>query len=155
MRARRMRLNVAVAAAIALASFGVADSRRFVSIDVDIEVTRVDQGTLESLVMGWGRVVSRDGKTVRVRLNDPLEIADRLKSLRGRKTVKSVTAIAPLMPGENLLARPRTELNQVYREYRESYIAWAKATGTALKVGEAGETKVPGTGFLFRPLPQP
>lgn len=148
MRARRMRLNVAVAAAIALGSFGVAENRRFVSIDVDIELTRVDQGTLENLVMGWGRVVSRDGKTVRVRLNDPLDVADRLKSLRGRKNVKGVTAIAPLMPGENLLARPRTELNQVYQEYRESYIAWAKATGTALKVGEAGETKVPGTGFL-------
>lgn len=147
MLARSVRWSWTVAMSLAIVAVASAESR-LVSVDLKIDLVRNDRTVIESLVMGWGKVLRQEGKTVWVRVNDPADLKSRLAKVRARTSVESVEAIAPLMPADNILALPRTTLNRLYAEYRESYIAWAKATDAELKIGESGETKVPGTGFL-------
>jgi hypothetical protein len=150
---KALRWSSLLVASLAIGSFAfgrIDQPARLVSIDVRIELKSgsVSESTMSALSMGYGRVVSRDATGFILRLTDPDKLEDQLSALSGRKSVKQVTAIAPMLPGQDLLKLPLSQLKRLVAEYKESYIEWAEATGVELEEEEGGIAEVPGVDYL-------
>lgn len=147
-----LRLSSFLVACLAIGSLGFAGSKfgnRYVSCDVQVELkSTADVSTMSALSDGVGRVVSSDGKVFVLRLNDPTELKSHLGALKKRKSVVRVSALTPMLPGQNLLKLPLTQLKTMVEEYKESYLAWAGVVDDGLARRADGSVKVPGVGYL-------
>lgn len=151
-----LKLNVRLGALLVLClaassfAFGDNSNQRLVSIDIKINI-RKDVNTkvaAESLAKGIGKVMSVSEHECVIRLADPNGLSDKLVNLRRQKSVAGLIPLAPIMPGEDILSRPTSELKQLVDEYKESYFIWANATSTPIKTDPSGTLKAPGLGYL-------
>jgi len=149
---KALRLSSLLVASLAIGSlaFAKVDSGvRYVSVDVRIELkSGANEATMSALSEGVGRVVSRDEKGFVLRLNDPKNLDLKLKALEGRKSVAKVSPMTPMLPGQDLLKLPLSQLKQMVTEYKESYLAWSEVTKDEFEKRSDGSVKVPGVGYL-------
>ncbi len=147
-----LRFCSLLVASLAVGSLALAKPDRevrLVSVDVriDLKPGSVNESTMSALSAGYGRIISKDKSGFVLRLKSPDELQAQLEEIRARKSVTEATPMAPLLPGQNLLSLPLTQLKQVVADYKLAYIAWAEVTGTELKI-VSGMKKVPGVGYL-------
>jgi photosystem II stability/assembly factor-like uncharacterized protein len=138
------RLNVAMLAGMALLSVAYGlEKPKFVSVELSLETS----GSVSGL-KDFGRVVSRSGSRVVLRLDSIEGLSDQIAAVKGLKGVTSVEALAPLMPTLDIHSEPLSRLKLITSEYKSAYKAWALATNASVKTYANGDIKAPGTSFL-------